>query len=351
MTEVKKRNVTIDVIKGLLILFVIFGHININIETRRILLAPFWENSAVPMFLLLSSYLYSKGFLKNNIETYRDAYSLNMLMPKLLRFIIPWFIFYVCEVLVYLFMRTNFISNTLSNLYPNNDFIETYVPIINGKKIIVGLFSGGEGPGSYYVLLMFIFIFIFPFLYFFVKKYKKKSIFVCSLIPIAFNLVYLNLDISVHGSIGTIISSLFTISIGIYWAMYDFDFNKIFVLFAMTIGAIYIYMVKYIDYSPKIFVYQSSRALPACLFWSPIIIYLVKHDSLKNKVIARIGRMSFDVMLVQKVFFTFPKVIIYTLIKSLPIQMITIFTIVILLSFIFNIIEKKIAKTIIQIRK
>ena len=67
--ETQKRNHFVDVLKGICIIFVIFTHASWTDEQRVKLLFPFWIDMAVPFFMLVSGYVYTKSFQKNGIET------------------------------------------------------------------------------------------------------------------------------------------------------------------------------------------------------------------------------------------------------------------------------------------
>lgn len=341
-----KRNKTIDAIKGLLILFVIFGHINISIETRRILLAPFWENSAVPMFMLVSGYLYANSFKKNSINNLSCAFNYKSIIKKLLRFFIPYSIFFIFEILLYVLINSEFVSQFIANTFSMQFSIDNYVPEIN--NIVLMFIKGGEGPGNYYVPLMIEFIFIFPFLYFLVKKEKKKGILICGLITTAYNLAYTYFNIDLGDSFGNLICSLFVISVGIYASLYNIDLKNTKIYISACIGFVYILLVKYFDYNPVVFNCMSSRALPACLFWCPIVLYLINKNSLNNRFLSYIGSISFDILLVQKVFFLFFNIVVYYFVDNLFVQICIIFIVVIILGIIFSNIEKEITKIIFK---
>lgn len=345
------RNKTIDAVKGLLILFVIFAHINISINIRRLCLAPFWENSAVPMFLMISGYLYSNSYVKNNIKTLSEAYQPKNIVIRLARFLIPWMIFFVFEILIYAFMRSNFVSLIIEKIYPNTDFINTYIPVININNVINYFVIGGAGEGRYYIPLMILFVLFFPCIHFFVEKYKQKGVLFFAIISTIFNLAYTYLGFDPGATIGTLLCSLFIIAIGIYWSLYDININKKLTIVLMLLGIIYIILVKYLNYEPIIFSYTASRALPACLFWFPLTIKIIKTNNFNNKYISYIGKISFDVLLVQKVFFTFFNVVVYTLFDNLLVQIIVIYIVVIITSVVFSKIENIITNKLIMMIK
>ena len=341
-----KRNTTIDVIKGLLILFVIFGHINIDVSVRRLLLAPFWENSAVPMFLLISGFLYSKSFIKNDIDTFTKAYNIKNIAKKVLRFLIPFSIFFIFEILLYFVVNNNEFQSFINNNLSIHFSIDNYIPHIT--NIIWMYIKGGEGPGSYYIPLMIEFILVFPLLYFLIKKHKEKGMIACAIITIIYNLLTKYINLYFYASISNLLCSLFVIAIGIYASMYNIDYKNKLIYIGMIVGIIYIVLVKYLDYSPFIFHNLPSRALPACLLWWPIVVYVIQNLKLNNKFLAKIGSISFDVLLVQKVFFLFMNIVVYYFIDNAILQIIIIYLIIIIVSIVFNKFEIKITNSIIK---
>ena len=74
------RNHFIDVLKGICIIFVIFTHASWTDEQRLKFLFPFWIAMAVPFFMLVSGYVYTKSFQKNSVETLDSAYNKKYLL-------------------------------------------------------------------------------------------------------------------------------------------------------------------------------------------------------------------------------------------------------------------------------
>lgn len=58
------RNGFLDIIKAFCILFVIITHDSISDSFRLKTLFPFWINMAVPMFMIISGYVYAISFEK-----------------------------------------------------------------------------------------------------------------------------------------------------------------------------------------------------------------------------------------------------------------------------------------------
>ena len=102
--ETQKRNHFVDVLKGICIIFVIFTHASWTDEQRVKLLFPFWIDMAVPFFMLVSGYVYTKSFQKNGIETLDSAYNKKYLLKNLIRYTIPYFIAFMIDFCVQVFL-------------------------------------------------------------------------------------------------------------------------------------------------------------------------------------------------------------------------------------------------------
>lgn len=64
----EKRNTFLDIIKAFCILFVIITHDTISEETRQRFLFNFWIDMAVPLFMIISGYVYAASFERNKIS-------------------------------------------------------------------------------------------------------------------------------------------------------------------------------------------------------------------------------------------------------------------------------------------
>lgn len=83
-----KRFRSIDCIKGICIIFVIITHYNFSHEEKLALFFPFWIDMAVPVFMIVSGFVYSKSYIKAN--TLSSYYNLYNIISKVLRFTIPF---------------------------------------------------------------------------------------------------------------------------------------------------------------------------------------------------------------------------------------------------------------------
>lgn len=141
----------IDFLKGICIIFVIITHCNWEDTEKLKLLFPFYIDMAVPVFMIISGYMYAVSYKKNNINSIGDAYLAKNIINKILRFTIPFSIIFITEQIVYFLQNGQQYSKSIL------DFIHLFL-------------IGGTGPGSYYYPVMIQFIFVYPVIFFYYKK-------------------------------------------------------------------------------------------------------------------------------------------------------------------------------------
>lgn len=98
----EQRQGFIDVIKGICIIFIIVTHFSWNENERLQYFFPFWINMAVPIYMIISGYVYSLSYRKRNIDKICEAYLLRNTVDKILRYTIPFSVAFFIEELVYL---------------------------------------------------------------------------------------------------------------------------------------------------------------------------------------------------------------------------------------------------------
>ena len=106
---VTKRSNLLDIIKGLMIIFIIVTHFHFRYpEDYQRFGFFFWIDMAVPVFMIITGYLTAISFDKKKISSVKEALSLEIVIPKLLRFCIPFIIVYLAEVLLFPENRSSF---------------------------------------------------------------------------------------------------------------------------------------------------------------------------------------------------------------------------------------------------
>lgn len=97
---IAKRNYFLDVLKGICIIFVIITHYKWQAAERLQYGFPFWVDMAVPIFMIISGYVYACSFRKNEIENIEKAYELKFIVSKLIRYTVPFAVAYSLEIMV-----------------------------------------------------------------------------------------------------------------------------------------------------------------------------------------------------------------------------------------------------------
>ena len=82
INENKQRLYCIDILKGICSIFVIITHYNWQETERLKFLFPFWIDMAVPVFMIISGYLYAKSYKKKEISNIGSAYLLENILNK-----------------------------------------------------------------------------------------------------------------------------------------------------------------------------------------------------------------------------------------------------------------------------
>ena len=80
---------------------VVITHNNFSEIQRLNLLFPFWIKMAVPIFMILSSYVMT---ISLNKKTISDYYSVKNLLKKYLRFAIPYSMILFVEIYIYIYI-------------------------------------------------------------------------------------------------------------------------------------------------------------------------------------------------------------------------------------------------------
>ena len=96
-----QRNQMLDILKGICIIFVVITHFSWMNEIELWLLFPFTIDMAVPVFMLISGYVYAASYRRNNVENILQGYSIKRLRKSFLRYTIPYVTCFSAEVILY----------------------------------------------------------------------------------------------------------------------------------------------------------------------------------------------------------------------------------------------------------
>ena len=279
----KKRNHFIDLLKGVCIIFVIFTHSGWTDSQTLKLLFPFWIDMAVPIFMLISGYVYTKSFNKNEIETLDSAYNKNYLVKHIIRYTVPYLVMYFIEIGLKVFLDLK--KRTSLSL-----FIKNSIGI---------LLQGGMGPGSYYYPEMIQIVFLFPIIYVIVKKYKFFGVLIITFIN--FFLEVLKIPYYVNEELYRLLLFRYfmLLAFGSWFALKKMN-SKF--LFVSILGLLFILLFRYSNYKPYIFKWWTGTNMFTVLFIVPIFGFFVEKN-LSFAPLEMVGKASYNIFLTQMVYF------------------------------------------------
>ena len=109
---------------------------------------------AVPIFMIISGYVYSLSFQRHDVNCISKAYGVKNTLTKSIRYTIPFAVIFIVEIIVYI-IKSGKIDDPISILYI--------------------FLRGADGPGSYYYPILIQFIFLFPIIFFIIKNWISKD--------------------------------------------------------------------------------------------------------------------------------------------------------------------------------
>lgn len=324
--ETLNRNHFIDVLKGICIIFVVFTHASWTPEQNLKLLFPFWIDMAVPFFMLVTGYVYTKSFQKNGIETLDSAYNKKYLLKNFIRYTIPYFIAFAIDfcVQVILYIR-------------NPTGIKRFL-----VHEIALFLQGGNGPGSYYYPEMIQIMFLFPIIYALVKKYNWKGVLVVAFATFFFEVLkfpYMENE----GQYRLLLFRYFMlIAFGSCFAMNKMN-RKHWIL--SVVGFCFIILFKYTNYSPKIFKWWTGTSMFPVLFIVPIFGFLVEKN-IKFAPLEKIGKASYNIFLTQMVYYCYLYGKIKEFLVNVYLNAVVSIAICVIIGIVFYEIENRITKKV-----
>ena len=277
-----KRNNFLDVLKGICILLVILTHFDWVEAERLRYLFPYWMNPAVPVFMIISGYVFTESFKRKDVSTWKEAYNLKSIVDKAIRYTVPLLIIYTIEVplKMLVFQKTLTMGEILNQLW-----------------------QGGFGPGSYYYLYMMQFIFVFPVIYFAIRKWDFAGLVLCGAANVFYEVIKVPLEMPGGVFRVIVLRYIFAIALGCFFSMGKYKIKKWMAVASFVFGAVFIYAVCYAGYKPTYFFRWSRTSMLAVFYIAPIAYLLIKKCTWECKPLALIGKASYNIFFVQMVFF------------------------------------------------
>jgi len=297
----------IDFLKTFMIAFVIIDH-----SVIRVLLweagAELWERMSIPVFLVVLGFNMGNSFARKGEQSLKELYSWKYFKKKFWRFIFPYIILYIVSTIAgFIIYEDNFTDGFKEN------WILEY--IIFQKQLF-------EGPGNWFIPILFQSIFLLPLLYKVFSILPRLSLILCFLIEICMHLFvffYVGEITSMEDWMTEInfryIILLYISALGMgFWFSKDhnlFSKKNLFLWILFPISVIYMVAWQFFDFRLEIDgsgIVRGDYHYITFIYAAFIILVVMKllPKNPKNKVskiFTTIGRSSFHIYLVQDIYF------------------------------------------------
>ena len=297
----------IDFLKTFMIAFVIIDH-----SVIRVLVwgagGELWERMSIPVFLIILGFNMGNSFARKGHQYLSELYSWEYFKRKFWRFIFPYIILYIVSTIAgFIIYEENFTAT-----FKENWFLEY---IVYQKTLF-------EGPGNWFIPVLFQSILILPLMYKAFSVVPRLSLILCFIIEICFHLflfAFVGELTSLEDWLIEInfryIILLYLSAIGMgFWFSKDHDlFSKknLFVWILFPISVIYMVAWQFFDFRLAV---DGSGIVRGdyhyfTFIYAAFVILIVMKLLPKNpknkasKIFTTIGRASFHIYLVQDIYF------------------------------------------------
>lgn len=276
-----ERNFLLDLLKTIAIIGVIVDNsLGAQSEQFKLVGGYFWSGQGVPIFLIATGFLFSMSYERHRVTSLKDCYKPKTIINKILRFGIPYILFYIIEAPI---------AATVDHLTP--------------LQLVGMFFEGGSGPGTYYLAVVFEIIFIFPLIFFFMKKFGFKGLVTMFFITLVWDLFAFGTTIIQYDGVykRIIIREFFLLAAGAYAFLYKKEKYKWgWAIPSFIAGIFFITLVYYMN----IPMHVNRKWFQVCelanLYIVPLILLLIKKVKMNNQPWWEVvGGATFNIFLTQ----------------------------------------------------
>ena len=321
-----ERNRTLDVLKGVCILFVLINHYDWSEPQRLKYLLHFTVAMAVPLFLIITAYLSSLSFERRSVHSVGTAYAPGELLRKWLRYTLPFLAAFGLYVLG-VFIRSG----------------------IGKDSIEAGLFFlfGRTHYGAYYYQILWQLLLYFPVIYYIIKKWDVKGLYLCFFINLAYEFLKSAYNMSEDCYILLVFRYTFVIALGVFVAIGKKKVPVWLQIASAAAGVFFIVLYKYIAIKPWLITAWKGTSVLACLMLVPIAPLLLKRR-LKFAPLELLGKASYNIFLCQIVYYNLVAPTVYGFVPNKLLQLLINIAMNVSIGLVFYFVETPITRKVIN---
>lgn len=328
-----QRNQTLDALKGICIIFVVITHFHWADDMRLRLGFPFIIDMAVPVFMLISGYVYAASYERNNISTVMQGWGIKRLTKSFLRYTIPYLACFGVEVIL------SCIKNGIVHAGGAN---------VGVKSILLALITGGWGPGSYYYPILLQLLLVYPLLWWIVRRWKFYGLLMIFALNFGFEWLKLILAMPVGIYRLLVFRYILLLGAGTYFYLYRKSGNKLIESIIWVLGVVFIVCTQYLNQIIWPVTFWVGTSFVAVLYIIPMYKWFISREYKWWCPLLNIGKASYNIFLFQMLFYVFFADSIYKLISYSMIDLCLCLAICLYGGWIFYCYESKWTKNIIK---
>lgn len=283
MEEENRHNHTIDVIKGIAIIIILITHYEWTPEQRKLFVFPFIINMAIPVFMIITGYVYSLSLEKQKIKHLEDAFHWRTILKRTIRYTLP-----VLAVIIWELVDPHFSINP--GLFEN----------------VKWAIEGTIGKGNYYYPVMMQLIFVFPLIYFVIVKKKEKGLLIAFIANAVYELLIWAYGIPTGSYRLLMFRYVFLVAAGVF-AFKGLRLPTLLSILMTTMGIAFITAVTYFGYEPRIVNKDwATTNFISSMIIIPMMIWLLqksKNGGVHLLPLEVFGRASYHIFLVQMMYY------------------------------------------------
>ncbi len=285
MNAERKRINHLDVYKGVVILFIIITHFSWSGDEREKYLFPFWIDMAVPVFVVITGYLYAMT-AENRNQTLLQAYHPREILAKWARLLIP-------VIPVYCFQ-----------IYIMTQVWDKHLTLRGWFHYFV--IEARSGRGSWYIYFMLQVVLLLPILHHIISKKPMIGLAGAFTLNVLYEKFKNLIQMPEEYYRILIFRNLFILAFGIFLYVKRNDTKMLkqpAYYIAGVLGVAYTIFFTYMDFYPTIVNLWPTRGVFNVLFMVPVMMWLVRWDRVHNRFLELLGKASYEIMLVQMIFY------------------------------------------------